>query len=166
MNILLYSSIPTNIVTYIRERYIPRFLHQLTEKCNLRSSVIEVCSSVITDEHILVFYSAMLPSSVVPPNDNMEAATIAFFHHLSWRLLPRADLPTTPSWFGWNIPPPPSWWVVGLDGCSSGGAVEKSRGGVVTIGCVAARVTYGEPCEGEVSYLCHFSISLVILYNK
>jgi hypothetical protein len=53
-NILLFSSVPRNIVTYIRRYYIPRLLHQLIEECNIYSSVIELRSLVITEEHILI----------------------------------------------------------------------------------------------------------------
>jgi hypothetical protein len=59
MNILVYSSVPMNIVAYIRGRYIHRLLRQLTEEYKLRSSVIELCSSVITEERVMVSYSAI-----------------------------------------------------------------------------------------------------------
>jgi hypothetical protein len=52
--ILLYSLVPRNIVTYIYRCYIPRLLSQLTVEYTLYSSVIELCSSTITEEHILV----------------------------------------------------------------------------------------------------------------
>jgi hypothetical protein len=35
-----------NIMTYIHRRYIPHYLRRLTEKYNIYSSVIKVCSSV------------------------------------------------------------------------------------------------------------------------
>jgi hypothetical protein len=37
---------------YIHRHYIHRFLHQLTEKDNLSSSVMKACSSIITDERL------------------------------------------------------------------------------------------------------------------
>jgi hypothetical protein len=54
MIILLHSSVPRNTVAYIRWWYIPRLLHLLTEEYNIYSSVIQLRSSVITEEHILV----------------------------------------------------------------------------------------------------------------
>jgi hypothetical protein len=45
----IYFLVPTNIVTYIRQCHIPRFLHRLTKKYNLYLSVMKVCSLVITD---------------------------------------------------------------------------------------------------------------------
>jgi hypothetical protein len=41
-------------VTYIHQRYIPQLLSWLTAECNLYSSVIELRSSVTTEECILV----------------------------------------------------------------------------------------------------------------
>jgi hypothetical protein len=55
-----------NIVAYIRRCYIPRLLHRLTEKYNVYSSVMKVCSSVITDERVCVSCSAMCP---IPPTN-------------------------------------------------------------------------------------------------
>jgi hypothetical protein len=52
--IIIYSSVLRNIVVYIRWRYIPRLLRWLTEEYKLYSSVIELCSSVITEERILI----------------------------------------------------------------------------------------------------------------
>jgi hypothetical protein len=68
--ILIYSSVTRNrriylyitryreIVTYICQHYISQLLHRLTEEYKLCSSVIVVCSSVITEEHIPVSCSA------------------------------------------------------------------------------------------------------------
>jgi hypothetical protein len=39
MNIVLYSSVLKNIVSYIHQRYIPRFIRQLTKKYKLYSMV-------------------------------------------------------------------------------------------------------------------------------
>jgi hypothetical protein len=54
MNILLYSSVPRNIITYSRWRYIPQLFRQLTEEYNLYSSVIQLNSSIITDEYVVL----------------------------------------------------------------------------------------------------------------
>jgi hypothetical protein len=48
----------TNIVLYIHQCYIPRLLHWLAEEYNLYFSVIELRSSVITDEPFCVSCSA------------------------------------------------------------------------------------------------------------
>jgi hypothetical protein len=57
-NILLYSSVPRNIVPHIRQRYIPRLFHRLTEEYDLYFSVMQLNLSVITDEYVLVSCSA------------------------------------------------------------------------------------------------------------
>jgi hypothetical protein len=46
-----------NIVAYIHRRYIPRLLRWLTGEYKQCSSVIELCSLVITKERVLVPYS-------------------------------------------------------------------------------------------------------------
>jgi hypothetical protein len=46
--------VPMNIVTYICRRYISRFLCRLNEEYIIYSSVMNVCSSVITDECVCV----------------------------------------------------------------------------------------------------------------
>jgi hypothetical protein len=45
------SSVPMNIGSYIHWSYIPRLFERLTEEYNVYSSVMKVCSSVITDKH-------------------------------------------------------------------------------------------------------------------
>jgi hypothetical protein len=50
MNILLYFSVPRNIIAYICQRYIPRLLYRLIGEYNLYFLVIQLCSSIITDE--------------------------------------------------------------------------------------------------------------------
>jgi hypothetical protein len=42
---------------YIFRCYIPRLFHRLTEEYKLCSSIIELHSSVITEERVLVSYS-------------------------------------------------------------------------------------------------------------
>jgi hypothetical protein len=44
-------------VAYVHRHYIPRFLRQLTKEYNAYSSVMKVCSSVITDERVCIFCS-------------------------------------------------------------------------------------------------------------
>jgi hypothetical protein len=65
MNILLYFSVPRNIVAYIHRCYISRLFRRLTEEYKLRSLVIEVRSSVITEERILVSYSGCFLATVI-----------------------------------------------------------------------------------------------------
>jgi hypothetical protein len=63
----IYSSIPMNIDAYIHRRYISQFLHWLTDKYNVYSSVINVCLSVITKERYYVSCSdiAMLVNKII-----------------------------------------------------------------------------------------------------
>jgi hypothetical protein len=42
---------------YILQHYIPQLFCRLTKEYKLYSSVIELCSSVITEERVLVFCS-------------------------------------------------------------------------------------------------------------
>jgi hypothetical protein len=44
---------------YIRRRYISLLFRRLTEKYKLRSSVIEICSSIITEERVLILCSGL-----------------------------------------------------------------------------------------------------------
>jgi hypothetical protein len=52
-------------MVYIRRCYIPHLFHQLIEKYNIYSSVIQLNSSVIIDEYVMFFYSAP-PSLPLP----------------------------------------------------------------------------------------------------
>jgi hypothetical protein len=49
----------TNIAMYIRRRYISLLFRRLTEKYKLRWSVIEICSSIITEERVLILCSGL-----------------------------------------------------------------------------------------------------------
>jgi hypothetical protein len=64
------QGVPMNIVAYICRRYIPWFLHWLTEEYDVYSSVMKVCSSVITDEHVCVSCS---DSSRYEHQDSVQA---------------------------------------------------------------------------------------------
>jgi hypothetical protein len=54
INILLYSSIPRNIMTYIHRCYIPCLFHRLTKELILYPSVLEVYSSVVNNKYFMV----------------------------------------------------------------------------------------------------------------
>jgi hypothetical protein len=55
-----------NIGAYIHWRYIPQFLCRLTEEYNVYSSVMKVCSSVVTDERSCVSCSeGTLPKAIL-----------------------------------------------------------------------------------------------------
>jgi hypothetical protein len=58
MNIFLYSFVLRNIKNYIHRRYVPRWFHWLTEEFNLYSLVLQLYSSVLTDECFIVSCSA------------------------------------------------------------------------------------------------------------
>jgi hypothetical protein len=49
-----------NIVAYIHRCNIPRLVHQLTEEYNIPSSILNVCSLVITDKHFVVSCSEFI----------------------------------------------------------------------------------------------------------
>jgi hypothetical protein len=55
-----------NIVSFIHQCYIPRLLHRLTDKYNVYSSVIKVCSSVITDITDVVMVPSRNPNNWAP----------------------------------------------------------------------------------------------------
>jgi hypothetical protein len=50
MNIFLYSLVPKNIKNYIHRCYVSRCFHRLTKEFTLYSSVLQLYSSVVTDE--------------------------------------------------------------------------------------------------------------------
>jgi hypothetical protein len=52
-----------NIVAYIHRCYIARLVHRLTEKYNVTSSVLKLCSSIITNEHVVISCSDPLRAS-------------------------------------------------------------------------------------------------------
>jgi hypothetical protein len=51
--------VPKNIISYIYQYYIPRFIRRLTEKYNLYFG-LEAYSSVITEEHFGVSFSELV----------------------------------------------------------------------------------------------------------
>jgi hypothetical protein len=65
MNIFVYSSIPRNIKNYIHRCYVPRCFHRLIEEFTVSSSVIQLYSSVVTNEFFVVSCSACLNEKMI-----------------------------------------------------------------------------------------------------
>jgi hypothetical protein len=59
MNIFLYFSAPKNIKNYIRRCYIPLRFHRLTDEFILYFLVIQLYSTVETDEFLVVSCSVL-----------------------------------------------------------------------------------------------------------
>jgi hypothetical protein len=60
MNIFLYSSASRNIILYIHQCYVPWLFCRLTKEFTIYSSIIQLNTSVVTNEYFVVSCSVDL----------------------------------------------------------------------------------------------------------
>jgi hypothetical protein len=103
-NIFLYSSVSRNIKNYIHRCYITQYIHWLTEEFIIYSSLLQVYSSVVTNEYIvdscsksqiLIRLYLYLESWILlyPKPDSPVFAALAWISSIFCSLIPFSPFP-------------------------------------------------------------------------